>query len=126
VPNTAKLSFETSTALENILVDPNLMEQVFKELCVNAVRAGGETVQIVVKVNERLTELCISFRDNGPGISLDQKEQLFEPIIHFEGRWKGLGLATIRRIVEAHGGRIQVGESDVGANFIIRLPRKGE
>jgi signal transduction histidine kinase len=58
---------------------------------------------------------------------VDDRERLFAPYVRGEGRTKGgglgIGLAICRRIVESHGGRIGVGEGDLGgARFLFSLP----
>ncbi|HEV3122225.1 MAG TPA: ATP-binding protein, partial [Isosphaeraceae bacterium] len=63
-------------------------------------------------------------RDNGPGLSAEQKRNLFEPFYTTKTQGTGLGLAIARRIVEAHGGKIEAGSEDgEGATILITLPR---
>jgi two-component system nitrogen regulation sensor histidine kinase GlnL len=60
--------------------------------------------------------------DNGPGIPEPMLARLFTPFATSKAHGTGLGLAISRRIVEAHGGRIEVGDgADGGARFTIRL-----
>jgi signal transduction histidine kinase len=73
----------------------------------------------------------ILIEDNGPGIPADDLAHIFEPF--YRGRratddqiqGTGLGLSLAKKIVEAHGGTIQVtSRVDVGTTFTLRLPRK--
>jgi signal transduction histidine kinase len=61
--------------------------------------------------------------DSGPGVPPEVRERIFEPFFTTRARGTGLGLAVARQIVEAHGGRISVGDSPGGgARFTLRLP----
>jgi len=105
-----------------ILVDPNLMEQAFRELCTNAARVSGEHIRLTVAAKKDKDTLSISFHDNGPGIADEKAERIFEPFVTFQSGRTGLGLATVHRIIEAHGGSIRLQKSRIGACFIISLP----
>lgn len=66
----------------------------------------------------------VTVRDSGPGLTPEARERVFEPLYTTRHSGLGLGMAIVRRIVEAHGGRIDVGDSGVlGAEFVITLPR---
>ena len=68
--------------------------------------------------------LRVAVRDNGPGLSPEQRQRIFEPFYTTKTKGTGLGMAIARRIVEAHGGRIAVGERrPAGAEIVITLPR---
>jgi len=126
LPTEGSLTFEDSLEEREIRLDADLMEQAFRELTANAVYAAGEELKLTVKVNESDKELCIFFCDNGPGIPAKDADRVFEPRVSSKHSRSGLGLTTVRRIVEAHGGTICVGESDVGAKFIIKIPLRGD
>ena len=68
----------------------------------------------------------VSVRDNGPGLSQEQRERMFEPFYTTKTKGTGLGLAIAQRIVEAHGGQITVGEktSAHGAEIVVTLPHR--
>jgi signal transduction histidine kinase len=69
-------------------------------------------------------ELAVS--DDGSGIEPGSLERIFDPFFTTRSEGTGLGLATVHRIVEGHGGTIQV-ESSVGqgTRFSLRLPVEG-
>ena len=68
--------------------------------------------------------LRIAVRDQGPGLSPEQRQRIFEPFFTTKTKGTGLGMAITRRIVEAHRGRIAVGEGGgPGAEILITLPR---
>ena len=63
-------------------------------------------------------------RDDGPGLGPEQKRKIFEPFYTTKTKGTGLGMTIAKRIVEAHGGRIAVGEDGgPGAEIILTLPR---
>ena len=70
-------------------------------------------------------QIEIIIRDNGPGITSAEAAHIFEPFYTTKdpGKGTGLGLATCLRIIEQHGGRIEmVSDIGAGATFIVRLP----
>jgi signal transduction histidine kinase len=67
------------------------------------------------------------FRDNGPGLTADQRERIFEPFYTTKTKGTGLGMAIAKRIVQSHGGRIEAGDAPGrGAQIIVTLPRENE
>jgi len=107
-------------------VDAGLMEQAFRELCVNAVKAAGERLRLTVEGKKEKQTTVIRVRDNGPGIRPEDQIHIFEPHLGRHRRSGGLGLWTVRRIVEAHGGSIDVSSPPKeGATFTIELPHEG-
>ena len=110
------------------VVDPGQMQQVFLNLIVNAEQAmtkanGKGTLTITTEKNGNF--ICISFLDDGPGITRENLKHLFEPFFTTKepGEGTGLGLSLSRSIVLEHGGRIHVeSKSGHGANFIVEIP----
>jgi len=122
LPTEANLNLQHLPPDIELLVDPELMEQTFRELCTNAARVTGKNLRLTVSARKEQDTLHILFKDNGPGIPDEQAKQVFEPFMTSEIGRSGQGLATIRHIIEAHGGSIRLQKSTVGAHFIILLP----
>lgn len=108
------------------------LESVVRNLVDNALRHGRTKVRVTlgtVEVDDAAPVVRLVVEDDGPGISSAQRGVVFERFARLEeGRERdaggaGLGLALTRRIVEAHGGTIEVESSDLGgAAFVVDLP----
>ena len=117
-----------------VLGDPMALKQALQNLLHNAAKYGaGEThwVGVSASMDGSTSRPAVEIRvaDRGPGIPTDEQAHLFEPF--FRGRraqqdqihGTGLGLNLAKKIVEAHGGSIQVKSVAMkGAEFIVRLP----
>ena len=80
--------------------------------------AGGE--------NLAGTEVWLRVRDNGPGMDPEARERAFQPFHTSKSGGTGLGLSIVRKLVEAHGGAIELHTSDgAGTEFVVLLPRRG-
>ena len=111
-----------------IRVDPDALEQVFRNVLENAIMACSEPGIIVIRCQPTLLAgqhaVEIRIRDNGPGFEADSAKKLFEPFFTTKTKGTGLGMAIARRLVEAHGGKIGIGRmSAPGAEIVIALPR---
>jgi PAS domain S-box-containing protein len=107
--------------------DPFLTKQVFRNLLENALAAGADRVEVSFAADRGHGRdvIRVVVRDNGPGFTPEQREKLFEPFHTTKVRGTGLGLAICKRVVEAHGGRIEAGDNHgPGAEVIIVLPRR--
>jgi PAS domain S-box-containing protein len=110
------------------VADPFRLEQVFRNVLDNALAAGSPPVKIEVRAQavplQGQPAIQIVLRDNGPGIPPEQRTKVFDPFYTTKARGTGLGMPIARRIVEAHGGRISIGDGAApGAMFLITLPR---
>jgi PAS domain S-box-containing protein len=108
-------------------IDPFRLEQVFRNVLENALAACRGPVEMVLRARETTLEgrpaVCVSVRDNGPGLNPEQRQRIFEPFFTTKTKGTGLGMAIAKRIVEAHGGQIAVGPGGPGAEILITLPR---
>ena len=109
-------------------VDSFHLMQVFRNVLDNALGACPDPVEIVVEWTEAVLgdqpAIRAAVRDNGPGLTSEQRRRLFEPFFTTKTQGTGLGLAIARRLVEAHEGQIDVGPEDGrGTTILITLPR---
>jgi signal transduction histidine kinase len=117
-----------------ILGDPTALKQALQNLISNAIKYGSEGGNWIGVSASRSGAgdhqmIEIKVQDRGPGIPPDEQKHIFDPF--FRGRralqdqihGTGLGLNLVKKIVEAHGGSIQVrSEPMKGTDFILRLP----
>ena len=109
--------------------DPFQLERVFRNILENSFDAGPALLKIVVSWSEASVAgrpaLQVVLRDNGKGLSPEQRERIFEPFYTTKTHGTGLGMAIVKRIVEAHGGRIAVGcGRHGGAKVQLLFPRR--
>ena len=112
--------------------DPRMMKIVLENLIGNAWKFTRRTDRPNVEFGMRRNgEAAFFVRDNGAGFNMEQAGKLFQPFhrLHTEAEFPGtgIGLATISRVIDRHGGRIWA-ESEVGrgASFFFTLPEMGE
>jgi PAS domain S-box-containing protein len=100
--------------------------QVFRNVLENSLAACSDPVKIVVVCEpaqlSAAAAVRISLRDNGPGLSPEQQQRIFEPFYTTKTKGTGLGMAIAQRWIEAHGGTIEVEPSTAGAAIAITLP----
>ena len=106
--------------------DPQRLRQAVWNLCLNAVQAmpeGGELRVSARSLRERGGRLQMCIADTGQGISDSDLPHIFEPFFSTKPEGSGIGLALVYRVVEEHGGSIEV-RSRVGdgTTFILILP----
>jgi signal transduction histidine kinase len=134
------VKFEVSETAETAVVtgEPGQLQQVILNLCNNAAQAMKEPGHIELSIGRRdlATPLSIghsevgpgrftviSVADPGPGMDEATLERIFEPFFTTRPDGNGLGLATVREIVEQHGGAVAVqSKPDAGTRFDIWLP----
>jgi signal transduction histidine kinase len=108
-----------------VFADAYYVRQVFENLIRNAREAmqdqAGARIDIRVAAAGGTAEVRVT--DNGPGITPEHLDQIFQPFVSTKGKGMGLGLAICREIVEGHGGRLDVESTPgAGSTFIVRLP----
>lgn len=109
--------------------DPVRMDQVLGNLVSNAIKYSPQGGEVIIGVEATPTEAILSVADHGIGIPRDELVHVFEPFRRGKaslpvGPGAGLGLSILRRIVTAHGGRIEVESTPGrGSTFYVRLPR---
>lgn len=108
-----KAALITSDPLPTIIADESQMMQLMRNLIENALKfKGDQPPRIHISAMHILDEWVFTIRDNGIGIDQPYHEKVFDvfPQLHPKGKYQGtgIGLATCKRIVERHGGRIWV------------------
>ena len=131
-PDGVVIDTSLATGLPQVQMDRDRIQQVLLNLTHNALHAiaGSGTISVSTSVGRLLRQsgrgrpaLTIQITDNGPGITPEDMEKLFIPFFTTRPQGTGLGLAISRRLIEAHGGEIDVRSvPEQGSTFTIRLP----
>ncbi|MEL6503014.1 MAG: PAS-domain containing protein [Pseudomonadota bacterium] len=119
--------------LPNLMADETQMRQLFQNLIGNALKFSRPGVDPAISVTgeEENGQLVFKIADNGIGFENRFKDQIFTIFQRLHGRLEyegtGVGLATVRKIVERHNGTIDAdGRPNEGATFIVTLPLGNE
>ncbi len=122
----AEVSLDLDQPVPTVLGDAGALNQVFLNVLKNAGEAiEGQGGAIQVAASGEQAQVVVRIRDTGPGMEPDVKARLFEPFYSTKeaGKGTGLGLSMSRRIVERHGGSVEIeSESGEGTCVTIRLP----
>lgn len=113
-----------------VMADGGRIDQVFFNLIDNALKyCSGKQPGIDIHMEHLPGRVRISVSDNGPGIPIEHRPHIFERFFRVESDrartsgGTGLGLAIVKHIIQAHGGNISLGDSDMGgAKFTFILP----
>ncbi|MCS6897321.1 MAG: ATP-binding protein [Nitrospira sp.] len=127
------IAIATSLADEVLMVDidPDQMKQVFWNLAVNAFDAMPQGGRLTIATGHRRVDagvrkanvVEILFQDSGEGIPKKNLDKIFLPFFTTKRHGSGLGLATVHRIVDLHGGWIKVeSRENEGTSFVVCLP----
>ena len=112
-----------------VMGDPAELRQVLWNLMINAIQSmpEGGTLSVTARPdgdNGEARAVRVEIGDTGPGIDPVHIEKIWEPFYTTREKGSGLGLAIVRRIVESHGGAVEVqSEAMRGSRFRVRLPR---
>lgn len=139
--NNIKVRLDMEPDIPEVLASPEEMEEVFSHLLVNALHAMPQGGDIAIRVTKTRgnskAELLrdrppsqrdyveVKLKDTGIGIEKEALSKIFIPFYTTKSDWEGtgLGLSVVDRVINDHGGVIDVeSEPGVGSTFIIRLP----
>ena len=104
------------------------LKQAFLNIIINSIQALQDRPDPTISISlfQDLTHVNLIIKDNGVGIPLENQKKIFEPFHTTKPKGTGLGLAITHKIIDSHGGDIQI-KSDVnqGLEFIIKFPLIG-
>lgn len=123
------LSKEYTASGASSFIDANQMKRVFLNILINSIESlpEGGKIEIKTELDLKESKMIISVKDNGCGISEEDRENIFEPYFTTKKNGSGIGLALCKKIINQHEGTIEIisffgKETDV----IIHLPAKTE
>jgi PAS domain S-box-containing protein len=110
-----------------INVDKAQIDEVISNLVINSIQAFVEKGEVIIKTRTNASSIYIDITDDGPGIPKENIEKIFRPFFSSKGYGKGtgLGLSIVKRIIDEHGGSVNVrSQVGKGTTFTISLPIK--
>jgi two-component system sensor kinase FixL len=119
----SQLRIEVEGQAPAVLADAELLKIVFLNLLINSAHAmrGKGLIRVLVTAADSMCHIAVS--DTGPGIPAEIRGKLFTPFVTTKARGTGLGLSTVKRLVEAHQGTIEVESPPAGGTTMtVRLP----
>jgi signal transduction histidine kinase len=125
------ISVESAIAgpLGIVNADGASLRRAFRALLSNAVRFSPDGSTVLVETSLRGSDLVVRVRDRGPGVREEAKERIFEPFVQEEPvltrrhGGAGIGLTLVRRVAEAHNGRVWVEDNPGGGSvFHLQIP----
>lgn len=126
ITSNKQILFSTNVSEINIKIDPFHFENAISNLIDNAIKYGGDTIEI--NINSVLNNLEISVADNGKGIDKNQQEKIFEKFYRVpkgnthDVKGFGIGLYYTKKIIEKHNGFISLNSNITQTSFKITLP----
>ncbi len=118
-----EVQLDCPAAVPRIHVDKDQIKQVFYNLIKNAFQAMPVRGRLNIALSQSDHFFAIEFLDNGQGIDPEDLGRIFEPYHTTKRGGSGLGLMIVQRIVQDHGGQIEVeSKPDTGTRFTILLP----
>jgi signal transduction histidine kinase len=122
-PALAHIRVTLSGTSPPIAADPGLLQIVFLNLLINAAHAISGAGDIQVTISSGDSRCLVRVRDTGPGIPAEIRQRIFTPFFTTKARGTGLGLATAKRVIDAHHGRIDVEcPPEGGTTVVVELP----
>lgn len=100
--------------------DAAALEQIFLNLLLNAVEASHDGSRVEVSLSTTDGDVTITVSDAGVGITSEDLHRVYDPLYTTRRDGSGLGLTIARRLVIAHGGRIEI-ESEPGVRTVVRV-----
>ncbi len=118
-----RVALAIPSGLAPIVADRDHLKQVLLNLILNGLQAMPEGGTLRLEAAATRDTLTLTVADTGPGIPPEALPRLFDPYFTTKAKGLGLGLAIARRIVEEHGGRIEVESRPTrGSRFRVALP----
>lgn len=117
------ISVNYTNNIFEVLGDSTKLKQVFINIIKNALEACSDNGHINISIDRESNNVIIKISDTGCGMTPDQLNNIFIPMVTYKESGSGLGLPISRKIILAHNGSISVTSiPDIGTIFTITLP----
>jgi two-component system sensor histidine kinase HydH len=124
--NKISVEIEDAANLPEVDVDPDKIKQVLLNIILNSLAAMKEGGKLKVELSCGADNLSVIISDNGTGIEKTDLLKIYDPYFTSKPEGTGLGLAVVQKIMEAHGGRINVeSTAGLGTKVYLRFPLAG-
>jgi signal transduction histidine kinase len=123
IPKGYEAEYRLENGTKSVYADLEFLKRILNNLGLNAIQSMPNGGKVLVRISQNQTHTIISVEDNGEGIPDEVKSKLFSPMFTTKSKGQGLGLAVVKRLVEAQKGTVNF-ESHVGkgTKFIVELP----
>jgi signal transduction histidine kinase len=123
LPDNVKVTVRVEAAAEKIIVDSIFISRIVVNLVNNAVQAMPKGGKLTIHAYKEANAVLITVKDTGVGIPEKVKDKLFAPMFTTKSKGQGFGLAVIKRMTEALGGKVTFeSQENKGTTFTVRLP----
>ena len=126
-----QLNFQLESSVSDVIINKSALEQVLINLITNAIKYNDkEQVEIEIGVTASNTHYEFYVQDNGPGIALENQDKIFSIFKtlgvddKFGKKGNGIGLATVKKVIEQSGGDIHLtSKPNAGTKFIFTFKK---
>lgn len=124
------LIFDTNEEECVIGADPEVIDRIIMNLLSNAIKFSPNSSEILITVDIDKNNVCISVKDQGPGIPEQEKQLVFNrfhkvnKLLTSEYEGSGIGLNLVNNLVKTHKGSIDIINHNIGCEFIVKIPKE--
>jgi signal transduction histidine kinase len=124
IPENIQTEANIEKDARTVRADSAYMKRILGNLVSNAVQAMPDGGKLTVQARREKSDVVITVKDTGVGISEDAKDRLFTPLFTTKSKGQGFGLAVVKRLTEALDGTVTFeSQENKGTTFTIRLPQ---
>ena len=124
IPKRIELCLEIKDDSKAIKTDTAYLRRILTNLVTNALQAMPDEGKLKIKANKKNDKIIISVQDTGVGIPEEVRTKMFTPLFTTKSKGQGLGLAVVKRLVNALGGEITFeSQENKGTKFLVELPQ---
>ncbi len=125
IPSNLQVQIDVSSDFPMLNASNQMLKRALTNLVQNAVQAMPDGGQLTIKATANSGKGVIVVEDTGVGIPEEVKAHLFKPLITTKAKGQGLGLAVVKRLIEAQNGTVRFeSEAGNGAKFIVEIPAR--